>query len=148
MGDSFESFHKFCMGCGPEHGDNDLDALDSFDRDMRFWTDNRRFIVLDSKFIGWAPAKAQVGDSVYVFPGARMPYVVRWKKPAALSALETMVPQFSFVNVDSALYRDTANKEYELVGQSYIHGLMDRCENPEDVRASRYNCVQETIWLV
>ena len=59
------------------------------------------FCITDNGYIGMAPALSQVGDTVALIFGLDIPYVLR---------------------------ADTAGKpslRYQLVGDSYIHGIMD-----------------------
>jgi hypothetical protein len=67
---------------------------------------NRRFMKTRNGYIGLAPQCAQVGDSIGLFTGGRFPLVIR-----------------------------PSSNDWELVGDSYIHGIMDgsnfkieRCE--------------------
>ena len=70
------------------------------------------FCITDNGYIGMAPALSQVGDTVALIFGSEIPYVLR---------------------------ADTARKpslQYQLVGDSYVHGIMDGealCAGKEEV---------------
>lgn len=97
-------YHNFSvidkMQNKPSHFDlpkEQVDKLfDSFWSDHTRYTVDRRFCVTDTRFMGWVPHRAQVGDTLCVIPGARMPYVIR-----------------------------RAGDKWEMVGHAYVHGLME-----------------------
>jgi hypothetical protein len=61
---------------------------------------SRRFCVTAEERIGIVPCNTRDGDMVAVLYGAQVPFVIRPKK-------------------------DTKEVQFELVGECYIHGLMD-----------------------
>jgi hypothetical protein len=60
----------------------------------------RRLMVADDGRIGLAPMDAQVGDSVVLLEGGRVPYILRQS-------------------------RQDSKSMYDLVGDAYVHGIMD-----------------------
>ena len=66
---------------------------------------HRRFCVLDNGYIGAVPAGCQEGDLVFVIEGAQTPFILRHS-----------------VMKDRDRIIDAT---YELVGECYIHGMMD-----------------------
>lgn len=69
-------------------------------------TMNRRLFFTEKGYMGLGPARMKAGDVAYVFAGGHMPFIIR-------SANERVVPGVG--------RRDC----YELVGDCYIHGIMD-----------------------
>lgn len=93
------------------------------------YTRRRRFCVANTGFIGWAPRRAAVGDTICVIPGARTPYVIR----------------------ESCEEKN----EWEIIGHAYVHGLMENVVEDKDVgltEKGREYLGQDTlpidIWLV
>ena len=66
---------------------------------------HRRFCVLDNGYIGAVPAGSQEGDLVFVIEGTQTPFVLRHS-----------------VRKDGDRIID---ETYELVGEGYMHGMMD-----------------------
>ena len=70
--------------------------------ELAFWYDllqtarNRQFCVTRKGYMGWAPPTAKPGDCICIFFGGQVPYVVR-----------------------------PNGKEYEFLGEAYIHGIMN-----------------------
>jgi hypothetical protein len=96
-----------------------------FRRRYRFYGRERRFFTTSMKLMGWAPKRSQVGDHAVVFPGARLPYIIRWKGDA-----------------------------YELIGPAYVHGLMESLgtQSIDDILSSRASRIPSLnpacdIWL-
>ena len=57
---------------------------------------NRQFCATEKRYMGWAPLDAQVGDLVCVLEGEWVPFLLQ-----------------------------PHGKMYQLIGELYIHGLMD-----------------------
>ena len=66
----------------------------------------RRLFATRKGYLGLGPASIEVGDAVWIFPGAKVPFVLR---PVAS-------PQFE----------NTASEpsRFKLVGEAYVHGIM------------------------
>lgn len=60
-------------------------------------------MILDNGFIGFAPAEARKSDEIVVLRGGEVPFVVRRLKESSL----------------------WMRQEYELVGDCYVHGVME-----------------------
>jgi hypothetical protein len=70
----------------------------------------RRFFAINDGFVGFAPAEAEIGDSVYILASGPVPYIVREThclhvEPTSTSAKR--VPTYAFI------------------GESYVAGVMD-----------------------
>jgi hypothetical protein len=63
-------------------------------RRYEFYGREKRFFSTSMEFVGWVPKRSQVGDHAFVFPGAKLFYIIRWE-------------------VDT----------YELISPAYVHGL-------------------------
>jgi hypothetical protein len=68
---------------------------------------NQSFFITSKGYLGLGPPTIQKGDEVWVLFGGQMPFVLRQKKVEAASR---------------EIVRDT---EHELVGDAYVHGIMD-----------------------
>lgn len=66
----------------------------------------RRPVITDKGYSGWAHVDAEVGDTVAVFYGAALPFILRKPEESKMEAGKEMA-------------------EYTLVGEAYIGGLMD-----------------------
>ena len=60
-------------------------------------TNGRRFCITEHDYIGLVPDTAQVGDLIYIVPGAQTPYAIR-----------------------------NGDRGYNFVGECYVHGIMVR----------------------
>ena len=69
----------------------------------------RRVFLSRNGYIGLAPASAKEGDIVAVFPGAKVPFILR-------EALETE---------DHEMQGVSQRSHYRVVGDGYVHGIMD-----------------------
>ena len=74
----------------------------------------RTFAITDKGYIGWVPGQARVGDSVVLFSGGRVPYVLRQTKPDITTTSGT--PE----NTEQRVQSQTWN----FIGDAYIHGIM------------------------
>lgn len=83
---------------------------------LKAMTSHRRFATLDTGYMGLVPRQAQVGDAVYILKGGHVLYVLRRN-----------------------------GNSYILVGECYVHGLMDG-EGMEMV--GRGELTMETVVLV
>ncbi|KAI9736077.1 MAG: hypothetical protein M1818_006253 [Claussenomyces sp. TS43310] len=72
---------------------------------IRSSTMRRRFFISKKGYIGLAPANAQIGDMVSIIHGGNVPYVLR-RKAVEIPGGENI-------------------PHWELVGDAYVHGLMD-----------------------
>jgi hypothetical protein len=63
----------------------------------------RTFLIRTEKLIGVGPPGAQPGDWIALFRGLRVPFVLRRAKG-----------------------RGNDREEYELIGEAYVHGVMDQ----------------------
>lgn len=73
---------------------------------------NRRFFLTRNNYIGIGPVDAQVGDEIHVLSGARVPFVFRRSVPDEQGR-------------DGGNDNDEEMKEYSMIGESYVHGLMN-----------------------
>jgi len=114
-------------GTQPKEADNDFDwkkefhainsveemvnflqkSQDTREKGWKYWItavafskrlSNGRFCVTERGYLGFAPQTAELGDSICVFHGGIVPFVLRW------------IP--------------TADMAYRLVGECYVHGIM------------------------
>jgi hypothetical protein len=67
-----------------------------FDASHKKWAVERQFCLTEKGMMGLLPFAAKVGDSVGVFAGCRIPYILR-----------------------------ASEDEYKIVGDAYLHGMMD-----------------------
>ncbi len=93
-------------------------SLDSAENDsyryiQSLQTQGRRLYRTKRGFIGLAPRSAQVGDSICCLQAARVPFVLR-PLPSR---------------------KDHIGLEFELVGEAYLHGMMDRVERAVEENA-------------
>lgn len=68
-----------------------------FDTSFRSVSHGRRLMLTEKNILGLAPSKAEVGDKIYFIQGAQVPYVLR---------------------------KYAASGKLQLVGDVYLHGLM------------------------
>ena len=66
----------------------------------------RRLCMTVNDRFGWMPSSAEIGDDIVIFHGARMPFVIR---PVSQGPVES---------VGEAIH-------YELIGECFLHGVMD-----------------------
>lgn len=74
-----------------------LDGVDDFQVAFNAVIAGRSFVITDKGYIGFAPEESTKGDLVALFPGGKVPYVLRPK----------------------------ADDCYVFLGDAYIHGIMD-----------------------
>ena len=103
-------------------------SLDSAEHDpyrymQSLQTQGRRLYRTKRGFIGLAPRSAQVGDRICCFQAARVPFVLR------------PLPR----------RKGHIGLEFELVGEAYVHGMMDRVERAVEGNA---DFAWETLVLV
>jgi hypothetical protein len=67
-------------------------------------TSGRRLILTAKGYIGFAPEQCKVGDLVAVLAGGKAPYVLR---------------------LENSLEQEVSRKCYSILGDAYIHGVMD-----------------------
>jgi hypothetical protein len=63
----------------------------------------RRFAITERGYMGMVPPYSKTGDEVFIIPGAQVPFVLRHRRRTDTSSGE----------------------KWELVGESYFHGMMD-----------------------
>ncbi|EPE28090.1 hypothetical protein GLAREA_04881 [Glarea lozoyensis ATCC 20868] len=86
------------------------------DRDLRFTTPaglfktqtltvsrQRRFAVTDTGFMGLVPSCTEIGDEIYILGGVTVPYVLRACRERIMAKTQ----------------------KFQLIGDSYVHGVMD-----------------------
>jgi hypothetical protein len=82
-------------------------SQDTRERSWKYWItaaafakrlSNGIFCVTERGYLGFAPQEAELGDSICVFHGGAVPFVLRWTP--------------------------TADMAYSLVGECYVHGIM------------------------
>lgn len=108
----------------------DLGDLDSYippkpispgiDITIRSATVRRTFFITDRGYIGLGPAKIHVGDHVYILLGGQTPFILR-------EAGSRNVPRIPSRRRLGYVERNC----FEVIGGSYIHGLMDGEAMPE-----------------
>ncbi|CAF9939018.1 MAG: hypothetical protein HETSPECPRED_001456 [Heterodermia speciosa] len=103
-------------------------SLDSAEHDpyryiQSLQTQGRRLYRTKRGFIGLAPRSAQVGDRICCLQAARVPFVLRPLPPR----------------------KDHVGFEFELVGEAYLHGMMDKVERAVENNA---DFAWETLVLV
>jgi hypothetical protein len=76
-----------------------MKAGERFDDILQGYSLGRNFFVTESAYMGWVPASAREGDSICVFDGCNLPFVVRPCKGG-----------------------------YQSIGECYIYGLMIRSD--------------------
>jgi hypothetical protein len=149
---------------GPEYMDGFLDGqsplpdriikrpfIETFDSLCR----GRRFFVTEKGYIGLGPSTTQPGDYVTLLEGAWAPYILR---PKVLSGPEVgrafALPDDSEgskldtktlarVQADLGLIADSGSEPlacFTLVGEAYVHGIMDKLDNSAAVE-----CQEECI---
>ena len=69
----------------------------------------RGFASTEKGYIGWVPLEARIGDAVVILPGGRVPYILR---PVNDPQLDSM-------------HRGESIQYYQILGDAYIHGVMD-----------------------
>ncbi|PMD44817.1 putative heterokaryon incompatibility protein [Hyaloscypha variabilis F] len=81
------------------------DALDSgrFSNLAGPHTRERRFAITERGYMGMVPPYSKTGDEVFIIPGAQVPFLLRRRRRTDASSGE----------------------KWELVGESYFHGMMD-----------------------
>ncbi|KAF9696939.1 hypothetical protein EKO04_004716 [Ascochyta lentis] len=77
----------------------------------------RRFIVTEKGYMGWAPVDVEVGDTVVLLSGGKVPYVLRPAKGEMTSAVEAS-------GIVSDGRDETEPRSYTFVGDAYVHGMM------------------------
>jgi len=70
------------------------------------WCQGRRFALFENGYMGWVPAAARVGDVGVMWRGCRIPYVIR---------------------------ENRRREGWSVLGDAYVHGLMDGVELGEGV---------------
>lgn len=77
------------------------DAARVFEQDVLRMAQNRRFSSTKRGHIGWVPGNARKGDRIVVVFGASVPLIVR------------------------PVERDVGGRCFQLIGEAYVHGLMN-----------------------
>ena len=78
-------------------------------------TASRRFFLTSAGYMGIGPKTTVEGDSVYVFMGSRVPFIVRGDGPVA-----------AFENGDASTYIGASVENgSQLIGDCFVYGLMD-----------------------
>jgi hypothetical protein len=112
----FDVFHEVLMALHPSEPrgasltSEKLALYALFEREYVRYTRERRFCVTDTGMIGWVPARAAVGDFIWVLPGARCPYALRMRTEESISTGEAI---------------------FEVIGHAYIHGVMEEGTDPD-----------------
>lgn len=88
--------------------------LSSYEDAVKIAIDGRRFFMSKDGYIGLAPAEARIGDTVCVFFGGNVPYVIR----------------------ELEVSDKSSSPAFELVGPSYLHGA-NKAEAVRHIHASR-----------
>jgi len=88
--------------------DNDLNYMIL---DIEAATTGRRFFITKKGYFGFGPESCQVGDLVAVLAGGQVPYIIR------------PVPHLS--DMIRATMGPTLETCYTILGDSYVHGIMD-----------------------
>ena len=73
-------------------------GLGSYCQQVQDIASHRRAFVASGRFLGIGPCELEVGDCVYVLSGCHVPFVLR---------------------------RDSSRTGFQLVGETYVHGVMD-----------------------
>ena len=91
-----------------------------------FWgaTLVKRFCSTTEGRLGWVPRRAKPGDLICVFDGADMPFVIRPRNEEGSRKFSFTYWYRQLSGSQSPSLGDTADPEYILVGQCYVHGLM------------------------
>jgi hypothetical protein len=94
----------------------------------------RKFFTTNTGYFGLGPRYTRPGDVVVIFNGDTTPFVLRQIKPDR---------QLTNLNVEEKIqdvfYTD---EQYELVGECYIHGLMDN-----EVVAPEWRAKEQSFWI-
>ena len=87
------------MEYAEQHRQHDLanPVQASFLHNLDIWTRVRKFSVTEGAQIGWVPVEAQQGDVIFVFAGARLPFVLR---------------------------RTADGEAHTIIGHCFVHGCM------------------------
>ena len=97
----------------------------------------RCFIVTASGLIGLANESTQIEDEVVIFAGAQTPFVVRpLLDPESQSEEHTDTASANYDQSKEA--RVTESGKYKLVGECYIHGIIDGKDGPFDEEHKEY----------
>lgn len=83
---------------------NDAPIIDMFAQHIVGLMSGRKFFISKRGFIGFAPEDAREGDLIWVLRGGRLPIILRRLEPQSAQS---------------------SDAEYTLVGDSYVHGIMD-----------------------
>jgi hypothetical protein len=81
-------------------------------------TIRRRFFITETGYIGLGPAGMRVGDQLYILLGGHTPFILRQKPLSIVRGGGT--PILLPFESESA-----AKRVFEMVGDAYVHGLMD-----------------------
>ncbi|KAH9204191.1 heterokaryon incompatibility protein-domain-containing protein [Leptodontidium sp. 2 PMI_412] len=106
---ALDGFENLMLTCFPEEDNDELSAelteetelAARFLLPMMFSSCGRRLFVTETGYIGAGPRNMQIGDQVFVLLGGEVPFVMR-----EVEAVDT-------------------DKLYRLVGDCYVHGIMD-----------------------
>lgn len=106
----------------PKHDDGTLNYVE-VDFAICSATMHRRIFVTRQGYLGLGPPEIQNGDLVYIFAGGHVPFIVRRVQ-------------------DRMILGGEAGKSFELVGDCYVHGIMDGESMSQELGQ------KEAIWLV
>jgi len=108
----------------------------------------RRYFTTRNNYVGVGPLRAQAGDYVFVLSGSRVPFILR---PSTRShkcnscVLQVLV--FGDIATNTFGQRCEAQHEdcFQLIGDAYVHGIMDGQVRKSDVGNSM---APQTIFIV
>jgi hypothetical protein len=89
---------------------------------------SRQFFVTKNGFIGIGPANLRRGDAIYVVLGSRVPLVMRQRPQSTRCFQNSVRDLFDYrggVQTDTEVCNVLHDDIYGLVGDAYVHGIMD-----------------------
>lgn len=89
---------------------------------------SRKFFVMHNGFIGIGPANLRPGDAIYIVLGSRVPLVMRRRPQSTRCSYESLRNLFDYpggVRTNTELCNMLHDDMYALVGDAYVHGVMD-----------------------
>ncbi|KAL2839832.1 HET-domain-containing protein [Aspergillus pseudoustus] len=108
-------------------GNSEVERLNLLDR---YWAGiwSQHFCRTEQNRLGWVPEPAQRGDLICIFDGAQVPYVIRQRirEQSEGPSLWSLGYWRRWVtDIFAVRQEDQSSPEYILIGECYIHGIME-----------------------
>ncbi len=94
----------------------------------------RNFFTTNTSYFGLGPSYTRPGDVVVIFNGDTTPFVLRPIKP------DRQLTNLSVEEKTKDIF--SPDEQYELVGECYVHGLMDN-----EVIAPQWRTKEQSFWI-